>query len=72
MPTDISFNNNNNRTHQWLRIAGLKAEIDDFFILAIEDESLLNRNFQQLIMKNCFRPKLSLCDKYPESTDHFY
>lgn len=47
MPIDIIFNNNNNninRTHQCLRSAELKAEIEGI-ILAIEDQSLLNKNF---------------------------
>ena len=58
-----------NKTHQWLRSAGLKAETEGF-IMAAQDQSLYTRNYQAKIIKNGTSPKCRFCDKFDETIDH--
>ena len=44
------------KTHQWLRGTGLKAETEGF-IMAAQDQSLFTRNYQSKIAKNGTDPK---------------
>ena len=57
------------KTHQWLRGTGLKAETEGF-IMAAQDQSLFTRNYQSKIAKNGADPKCRFCDQYDETIDH--
>ena len=57
------------KTHQWLRATGLKAETEGF-IIAAQDQSLPTRNYQSKIVKNGVSPKCRFCDQYDETIDH--
>ena len=57
------------KTHQWLRGMGLKAETEGF-IMAAQDQSLFTRNYQSKIVKNGTDPKCRFCDQYDETIDH--
>ena len=56
-------------THQWLRSAGLKAEIESF-IMAAQDQNLFTKNYLAKIIKNGADPKCRFCDKFEETVDH--
>ena len=47
------------KTHQWLRSSGLKAETEGF-IIAAQDQSLHTRNYQARILKKRSRPCMSM------------
>ena len=56
-------------THQWLRIAGIKAETEGF-IVATQNQSLLIRNFQANILHNGAEPRCRLCNTSTKTVDH--
>ena len=56
-------------THEWLRIAGLKAETQGFIITA-QDESIYTRNYQRNIVINGTDPKCKLYEDEIETNDH--
>ena len=55
-------------SHQWLRSAGLKAEIESF-IMGAQDQSIFTRNYQAKIIKNGADPKCRFCEKFEETVD---
>ena len=57
------------KTHQWLRGTGLKAETEGF-IMAAQDQSLFTRNYQSKIAKHWADPKCRFFDQYDETIDH--
>ena len=56
-------------THQWLRIAWLKAETEGF-IVAAQDQSLFTRTFQANVLHNGADPRRRFCNTSTEYTDH--
>ena len=58
------------KTHRWLRAAGLKAETEGF-IIAAQDQSLSTRWYQHNILKKPdVDPKCRLCCRFDETIDH--
>ena len=58
------------KTHRWLKAAGLKPETEGFIITA-QDQSLLTRWYQQNILKKPdVDPKCRLCGRFDETIDH--
>ena len=56
-------------THQWLRSARLKVEVDRFAVAA-QDQSLFTRNFRANILHNVADPRCRLCKISTKTTDH--
>ena len=58
------------KTHRWLKAAGLKAETEGFMIAA-QDQSLPTRWYQHKILKKPdVDPKCRLCGRFDETIDH--
>ena len=58
------------KTHRWLKAAGLKAETEGF-IIATQDQSLPTRWYQHNILKKPdVDPKCRLCGRFDETIDH--
>ncbi len=57
------------KTHQWLRNAGLKAETEGL-IIAAQDQSLATRSYHHRIIKDGTDPQCRICGKYEETIDH--
>ena len=58
------------KTHRWLKAAGLKAETEGF-ITAAQDQSLPKRCYQHNILKKPdLDPKCRLCGRFDETIDH--
>ena len=58
------------KTHRWLKAAGLKAETEGFIIVA-QDQSLSIRWYQHNILKKPdVDPKCRLCGRFDETIDH--
>ena len=58
------------KTHRWLKAAGLKAETEGF-IIAAQDQSLPTRWYQRnIIKKPNTDPKCRLCGRFDETIDH--
>ena len=57
------------RTHQWLRSAGLKPETEGF-LMAAQDQCLPTRSYQAHILKNGTAPKCRFCQEREETIDH--
>ena len=58
------------KTHRWLRAAGLKAETEGF-IIAAQDQSLSTRWYQHNILKKPdVDSKCRLCGRFDETIDH--
>ena len=59
-----------NKTHRWLKAAGLKAETEGFLIAA-QDQSLPTRWYQHNILnKPDVDPKCRPCGRFDETIDH--
>ena len=57
------------KTHQWLRNAGLKAETEGL-IIAAQDQSLATRSYRHRIIKDGTDPQCRICGKYEETINH--
>ena len=58
------------KSHRWLKGAGLKAETEGF-IIAAQDQSLPTRWYQHNILKKPdVDPKCRLCGRFDETIDH--
>ena len=58
------------KTHRWLKAAGLKPETESF-IIAAQDQSLPTRWYQKNILeKPDVDPKCRLCGRFDETNDH--
>ena len=58
------------KSHRWLKAAGLKAETEGF-IIAAQDQSLPTRWYQHNILKKPdVDPKCRLCGLFDETIDH--
>ena len=58
------------KTHRWLKAAGLKAETEGF-IIATQDQRLPTRWYQYNILKKPdVDPKCRLCGRFDETIDH--
>ncbi len=57
------------KTHQWLRSTGLKAETEGL-IIAAQDQSLATRSYHHRIVKVRTDPQCRICKKYEETIDH--
>ena len=58
------------KTHRWLKAAGLKPETEGF-IIAAQDQSLPTRWYQKSILeKPDVDPKCRLCGRFDETIDH--
>ena len=58
------------KSHRWLKAAGLKAETEGF-IIAAQDQSLPTRWYQHNILKKPdVDPKCRLCGRFDETIDH--
>ena len=57
------------RTHQWLRSSGLKAETEGFLIAA-QDQSLATNVYKAKIIKDGTDPLCRICKKKDETVDH--
>ena len=58
------------KTHRWLKAAGLKAETEDF-IIAAQDQSLPTGWYQHNILnKPDVDPKCKLCGHFDKTIDH--
>jgi len=53
-------------THKWLKNSGLKSEC---LIIAVQDQSLMTKQYQSKIIKNGMNPKCRLCNEYDETFD---
>ena len=58
-------------THQWLKSAGLKTEIEGF-IVAARDQSLSTRNCQANILHNGDDPRFRFCNTSTETINHLF
>ena len=56
------------RTHQWLRSSGLKAETEGF-IIAAQDKSLATNLYKSKIIKDGTDPLCRICKKIDESVE---
>ena len=57
------------KTHQWMKGSGLKAETEGF-IVAAQDQALYTRSYQAKIILNGTNPLCRICRKYEETVDH--
>ena len=58
------------KTHRWLKAAGLRAETEGF-IIAAQDQSLPTRWYQHNILKKPdLEPKCRVCGHFDETIDH--
>ena len=60
---------NSSLSHQWLALSYLESETEGF-IIAVQDQSLITRSFQENILKNGADPKYRVCDRQTEIIDH--
>ena len=61
---------NQDKTHRWLKAAGLKAETEGF-IIAAQGQSLPTRWYRHNILKKPdVNPKCRLCGRFDETIDH--
>ena len=58
-----------NKTNQWLRSTGLKAETEGL-IIAAQDQSLATRSYHATIIKDGTQPTCRICNSYEETIDH--
>ena len=58
-----------NKTNQWLRSTGLKAETE-ILIIAAQDQSLATRSYHARFIKDGTDPMCRICNRYKETTDH--
>ena len=58
-----------NKTNQWLRSTGLKAETEGL-IIAAQDKSLATRSYHARIIKDSTDPMCVTCNIYEETIDH--
>ena len=62
---------NQDKTHRWLKAAGLKAETDGFIIVARDQSKPPTRWYQHNILKKPdVDPKCRLCGLFDETIDH--
>ena len=58
-----------NKTNQWLRSTGLKAETEGL-IIAAQDQSLATRSYHARIIKDGTDPMCRICNRYEETIDY--